>query len=135
MKDKVFIDTNVLIYLFSNTEPEKRKLLRDLLKKIGYPMVWSTQIIQEFYQVMTVKHGKAPQKVKAIIKQFKEFETVINGINTIENAIDIQILNRISFWDSLVISAAVQSNCSLLLTEYLNHGQKINGVLIQNPFI
>ncbi len=133
---KVFIDTNILVYLLSDTEPDKRKNIQSLLGQIEgeNPIVWSTQIIQEFYQVMTSKYGKEPQKIKAIIKQFTTFETVINGIDTINNAIDIQVLNNLSFWDSLVISAAVQSSCSTLLTEDLNHGQNIGGVMIHNPF-
>ncbi len=50
-----------------------------------------------------------------------------------KNAIDLSILNKLSFWDSLIISAAYSSKCKILMTEDLNHGQIINGVEIVNP--
>lgn len=135
MKGKFFIDTNILLYLFSDTESDKRNKVKAFLKSISpqNPVTWSTQVIQEFYQVMTSKFGKDPQKVKSAIRQFSAFELNVNNLETIEQAIDIQTLHKFSFWDSLVISAALQTNCTVLLTEDLNHGQKVNGVLIHNP--
>ncbi|MEM6526018.1 MAG: PIN domain-containing protein [Bacteroidota bacterium] len=135
MKGKFFIDTNILLYLFSDTESDKRNKVKSYLKSISpqNTVTWSTQVIQEFYQVMTSKFGKDPQKVKSAIKQFSAFELNVNNLETIEHAIDIQTLHLLSFWDSLVISAAFQSNCTILLTKDLNHGQKINNVLIHNP--
>lgn len=136
MRGKVFIDTNILIYLFSDTEPEKRGQVQDLLKTKpdNHTIVWSTQIVQEFYQVMTAKYKKDPQKVKSVINQFDQFELVVNNMETIQNAIDIQILNKFSFWDSLVLSAAIQSRCNVLLTEDLTHDQEVDGISIKNPF-
>ena len=134
-KGKVFIDTNVLVYLFS-TELEKRQhcsLLLSMIKK-DHTLVWSTQIVQEFYNVMTAKFNKDPQAVKATLKFFDDFELVINNLSTIENAIDTQTTSRLSFWDSLVISAAQLSKCTTVLTEDLNHGQAIRGIQLQSPF-
>jgi predicted nucleic acid-binding protein len=62
----------------------------------------------------------------------KKHGTSLNQL--IREAIDIQILNRLSFWDSLIISAAAGSKCSILFSEDLNHGQEIKGVRVQNPF-
>ena len=83
---------------------------------------------------MTVKHDVPPQEVKNILQLFDDFELVINNKETINTAIDIQTLNKISFWDSLVISAASQAKCATILTEDLNSGQLIQGVYLQNPF-
>ncbi|MEQ8471254.1 MAG: PIN domain-containing protein [Marinoscillum sp.] len=136
MNGKIFIDSNVLIYLFSSDEPEKRnhcnKLLLSLEKE--YSLVWSTQVIQEFYNTFTQKFGRSPQEVKKHIQYFTSFELVINNLDTINSAIDIQITNKLSFWDSLIISAAQQANCSTLLTEDLNHSQKIDMLTIKSPF-
>lgn len=136
IKGKIFIDTNVLVYLFSTNEPDKRKDIKTLLKSFDNknPVVWSTQIMQEFYVVMTQKYQKDAKSVKNILQEFSHYELVINNPDSIYNAIDIQIINDLSFWDSMVVSSAQHSNCSILLTEDLNHNQKINGVLIQNPF-
>jgi predicted nucleic acid-binding protein len=136
MRGKVFIDTNFLIYLFSEDDQIKKvhctQLIDSLRDKVV--LVWSTQVMQEFYRVMTVKHHIPPQVVKDILQLFDDFELVINNKETINTAIDIQTLNKISFWDSLVISAASQAKCTTILTEDLNSGQLIQGVYLQNPF-
>ncbi|MFH6984445.1 PIN domain-containing protein [Marinoscillum sp. 108] len=136
MKGKVFIDTNVLIYLFSTDEPEKRihcnKLLSSLEK--DHVMVWSTQVVQEFYNTLTRKLGVSPLKLKSYFSYFGSFELVVNNMTTINTAIDIQINNQLTFWDSLIVSAAHQANCSTLLSEDLTHSQKIDTLTIQNPF-
>ncbi|MEQ8553628.1 MAG: PIN domain-containing protein [Cyclobacteriaceae bacterium] len=136
MKGKVFIDTNVLVYLFSNTEDDKRKKCKELIRTYSseYILVWSTQIVQEFYVVMTTKLRRQPQEVKLLLNNFSEFELVINNLDMIEQAMDIQVINQLSFWDSLVISAANTSRCQILLSEDLNHNQVIQGIKIQNPF-
>jgi predicted nucleic acid-binding protein len=136
MRGKVFIDTNFLLYLFSEDDQIKKvhctQLIDSLRDKVV--LVWSTQVMQEFYRVMTVKHHIPPQVVKDILQLFDDFELVINNKETINTAIDIQTLNKISFWDSLVISAASQAKCTTILTEDLNSGQLIQGVYLQNPF-
>lgn len=136
MKGKIFIDTNVLVYLFSVSEPQKREHCLQILAKRRRDsvLVWSTQIVQEFYNVMTLKFNKDLQAVKSTLNLFNDFELIINNFRIIEHAIDIQILNKISFWDSLVISSASSAKCQLILTEDLNHSQSIDGILLQNPF-
>ncbi|MEQ8533200.1 MAG: PIN domain-containing protein [Imperialibacter sp.] len=136
MRGKVFIETNFLIYLFSEDDQIKKvhctQLIDSLRDKVV--LVWSTQVMQEFYRVMTVKHHIPPQVVKDILQLFDDFELVINNKETINTAIDIQTVNKISFWDSLVISAASQAKCTTILTEDLNNGQLIQGVFLQDPF-
>jgi predicted nucleic acid-binding protein len=50
-------------------------------------------------------------------------------------ASEIEERNRISFWDALIVAAANQAGAATIVTEGLNHGQRIEGILIQNPFI
>ena len=128
--------TNVLVYLFSNSEPIKKNHCTRLIRKIknDVVLVWSTQVVQELYQILTKKFNKEPQKVKSILGQFDEIELIVNNIDIINNAIDIQTLNKFSFWDCLILSAAQLSKCSTVLSEDMNHGQLVNGVIIQNPF-
>lgn len=133
MSGKTFLDTNILIYLFSKTEPDKKKVIIELLENLD-SVVWSTQVIQEFYQVMTTKYGQNPQMVKNIIKQLDHFELTINDKETILEAIEIQFNYKLSFWDSLVVSAAKKTNCKYLLTEDLTHSQEILGLEVVNPF-
>ena len=137
MKGKIFFDTNFFVYLFSRSEPEKRNhclALMDTLGKGSNTLVWSTQVVQEFYVTMTRKFQKDPQLVKSSIRLFHHMELVVNSMNTIEQAIDIQTTAQLSFWDSLVISAAQQAHCTILISEDLNDGQIIQGIEIRNPF-
>ncbi len=134
---KIFIDTNILIYSSDQADKLKqtkaREVLRDILKNhIG---VISTQVIQEFYVVATNKLKINPLLVKNIIHAFENYEIILISPSIIKDSIDCNILNQISFWDSLIISAAESANCEKVYTEDLNHEQIINGVTIENPLI
>jgi len=134
---KIFIDTNILIYSSDQADKLKqtkaREVLRDILKNhIG---VISTQVIQEFYVVATNKLKIDPLLVKNIIHAFENYEIILISPSIIKDSIDCSILNQISFWDSLIISAAESANCEKVYTEDLNHEQIINGVTIENPLI
>jgi predicted nucleic acid-binding protein len=63
----------------------------------------------------------------------ERFETVIIVPDIIKEAIDCGIINRISFWDALIVTAAESANCEKLWSEDLNDGKVIRGVLIENP--
>jgi predicted nucleic acid-binding protein len=71
--------------------------------------------------------------VKDILNSLERFETVIIVPDIIKDAIDCSIINRLSFWDALIITAAGSANCEKLWSEDLNDGQVIRGVLIENP--
>lgn len=136
MKGKLFIDSNVLVYLFSHSEPEKQTTCARLIEHFNASnqLVWSTQVIQEFYQTMTKKFGKDPLKVKEALSLFQNFELFTNDRAAIENAIDIQVLYRFSFWDSLILSAAQMSKCNYLISEDLQSGQQVKSIKVISPF-
>jgi predicted nucleic acid-binding protein len=135
-KDKIFIDTNVLVYTQNDKEREKqlicRKTLSFLIEK--NLLVISTQVMQEYYNVATQKMRLEKLYVKRTIEMFDVYETITIKPSIIFQAIDIHILHQLSFWDSLIISAAKSANCTMVLTEDMNDSQVIEGVKIQNPF-
>ena len=138
MTSKVFIDTNILVYAADKHEPEKRKTCRYLLKKLVRSEeagVISTQVLQEFFVAATRKLGIEALLAKEMTHSFRNFEVVTIVPILIEEAIDISILNKISFRDGLIIAAAESALCSTLLSEDLNHGQIIRGVTVSNPFL
>ena len=132
---KIFIDTNILIYSMDEFDLAKREKCRFLLKSTGkgFHGVISTQIMQEFYVTATKKLGADPLFMKDILHSFEQFEIVIVNPTIINDAIDCGIINRISFWDSLIVVAAESAHCGILWTEDLNDGQIIRGVRIENP--
>ena len=132
----VFIDTNVLVYSLDAEDLEKQRQARDLLKKLSmhYAPVISTQVLKEFYVVAVKKMKVAPGAAKEMVGNFRNMRIVNNDIDLIVQAIDISILYKVSFWDSLILAAAEQAGCKYLLSEGLNSGQVYRGVLVVNPF-
>ncbi|HMO04919.1 MAG TPA: PIN domain-containing protein [Kiritimatiellia bacterium] len=136
-RGKVFIDTNLFIYALDRRVPAKRKAAAKALRAIeaeGNGVV-STQVFQEAYVAGTTKLGIAPQDMKQAIVSLRTLEVVQVDVDLIQAAIDCSILQRLSFWDSLIIVAAEKARCTELWTEDLNHGQRIQGIRIHNPFM
>jgi len=136
MIGKVFIDTNVLVYSIDHDEPVKRRRARELLRKSGRegaPFV-STQVLQEFYVAATRKLGMDPLLAKELMRGWRRFNVVTVTPEIVDEAIDISILNRLSYWDAAVIAAARTAGCTAVYSEDMNDGQSIGGVKIVNPF-
>lgn len=134
---KVFVDTNLLIYCLDSRDKKKQKQARQCLKKNEdeAQVVISTQILQEFYVASTKKLGVEPLEAKSLMKSFLNFEVITVTHELIADAIDCSLLNKLSFWDALVVVTAESAKCVELLTEDLNHGQVIQGIQIHNPFL
>ena len=133
---KVFFDTNILVYTVDKKDPEKTRVSRETIKSVtqNHSSVISTQILQEFYNAATSKLKIDKIAAKNIVHNFRNMEIVTIDLILIEQAIDVSVLFQLSFWDSLVIAAAEQANCSYLVSEDLNNGQRIRGMEIINPF-
>jgi predicted nucleic acid-binding protein len=134
---KVFLDTNILVYCLDRSETGKRKKCRNLLKSLTgeHKGVLSTQVMQELYVAATAKLGADPLLVKDILRSLERFETVTVSPALIKEAIDCAIINRLSFWDALIIVSAESARCEVLWSEDLNHGQIVRGVRIENPML
>jgi len=136
---KVFLDTNIIIYAYDLSAKEKhekaRKILVDLWDSGRGAL--STQVLQEFFVSVT---QKIPQPLtlavaKEIVSDLLKWEIVVNDGDSILEAIELHSRHKYSFWDSLIIQAAIKGGASLLLSEDLSGGQIIHGVAIKNPFL
>ena len=136
MNDKCFFDSNMLVYMMDASEPQKQAKARALFSECiaNNSAVISTQCLQEFYNVTANKLKQDKLNIKKIIHNYSEhIPTVQISPSLIEKAIDISIQTQFSFWDSLIVSAASYTKCSILYSEDLNDGQIVEGVKIQNP--
>lgn len=139
MRDNIFLDTNILVYAHDLDAGDKH----DVAAKIIYQLweskngVLSTQVLQEFYVTLTKKMPRPLNKVatRKILKEYFSWQVVINDLQIIFQASEIEEDYKISFWGALIVSAAYSKNVATILTEDLNHGQYIEGIFIQNPFI
>lgn len=132
---KVFVDTNILLCSMDKFNPEKRSGCRALLTTLTDELrgVISTQVMQEFYVAATKKLAVDALLAKDILHSFEHFEVVIITPDLIKEAVDCSVINRVSFWDALIVVAAESARCDRIWTEDLNHGQIIRGVRVENP--
>ncbi len=139
MSDKTFVDTNILVYAHDLDAGEKNTVARKLLTELWESRlgIVSTQVLQEFYITLTRKIQRPLDvpTVRRLVRNYSAWEIVVNGVQNIFQATEIQEAHRLSFWDALIVSAAFAGNAATIITEDLSHGQQIEGILIQNPFL
>ena len=140
MSAKAFLDTNVFVYEIDSKAPKAKRriahdLIRDALKQRR--SVVSYQVIQEFLNVVTAKFSSSIDTADAqqyVNTVFQPLIVVQSSIELFGAALGIHARHQISWYDSLIVAAAAEASCSVLYTEDLQHGAKINGVRIENPF-
>ena len=137
MSGRSFLDTNILVYTDALNEPTKRQTAIDLIKqcrrrRIG---VISIQVLQEYYNASTRKGGVPLETARRKVVLFSRMQVVTIGVADLVAAIDLQRHYSLSIWDALIVRAAVASGCSRIYSEDMQHGQKIEGCEIVNPFL
>lgn len=133
--DKIFIDTNVLIYGYSADEPDKQLIVQKLVtsQSMLYP---STQVINEFSNVMLRKSQLSVETLLTVVQELEDrFYIAQIDTNTIAYALQLAQRYHYSYFDSLMIASAIQTGCNLLYTEDLHDRHQIQSQLtIINPF-
>jgi predicted nucleic acid-binding protein len=133
-----FVDTNVLVYAEDRDAKAKHEGARDLLVKLWDDRtgVLSVQVLQEFYVNVTRKLKKPLSKAKAleIVEQYLTWTVVENTGKLLKTAIELQQKTQLSFWDAMVVQAAIDAGCETLYSEDLNTGQRFGSLVIVNPF-
>jgi len=133
MRDKVFLDSNVILYAFGG-ERTKKEIIKILIRE--RPLI-SVQVVNEVINVLTKKFNFSTLEVKEVFDFFKaKAEIILINLHTIDIALTVKTRDNFSYWDSLIVASAIESGCSILFTEDMQHGQVIEDVLtIKNPFI
>lgn len=134
MKDRFFIDTNILIYFVSN-DVIKKNISKDILITNEGIMV-NSQVISEFVTVTIKKQILSIADAFKYAGEFMDiFEFSIIKKETIKLSFELMTKHKHSYWDSLIIASALENNCALLYTEDMQSGQIIEDRLkIINPF-
>jgi predicted nucleic acid-binding protein len=137
VSERVFVDTNVLVYADDLDAGDKATRARELLRALYTDMngVLSTQVLQEFFVVSTRKLGVDKAVARRKVELLSKLDVVTIQVSHILQAIDLHRLHSVSFWDALIISCAAAAGCVRLLSEDLQHGAVIAGVRIENPFL
>ena len=136
MTAPVFVDTNVLIYAFDDTDLKKNeaaRLWRAELWKSRRGRV-SFQVLHEFYAQVSKKSPTASEQARAEVRDLLAWRPAVVDFRVLEQGWRIQDRYRLSFWDALIVAAAKILSCGFLLTEDLQADQDFEGVLVVNPF-
>jgi predicted nucleic acid-binding protein len=137
-EDKIFLDTNILIYAYDVSAGKKHEMAKTILMDLwnSGKGVLSIQVLQEFFVNITKKVSK-PLNIntaKDIIKDLLKWDVVMIDGESLLEAVEIHIRHQYSLWDSMILKAAQKGGAVLLLSEDLIHGQTVDGVKIKNPF-
>lgn len=134
MKDKVFLDSNLLIYAHTNIDSSKQSEVQNIILKQNTFV--STQVLKEVANVLTKKFAFDWANVKIVLQEIStNNQLLINDVSSVLMACDIAHRYKFSFYDSLIIAAALKSNCSILYSEDMQDGQIIEQSLtIKKPF-
>jgi predicted nucleic acid-binding protein len=137
MSDKTFIDTNVLMYAHDVAAGTKHQIANSVLRALWSEQsgVLSVQVLQEFYVNVTRKIPVPLSKEAArqVVSNYAIWCTETTPTE-ISAAFRIEDESRIGFWDALIISSAAKSGATRILSEDLNAGQRIAGIVLENPF-
>ncbi len=134
----IFLDTNIQLYAaLEGTDEEafKRERARALLKRNDVAL--SIQVLQEF--VNQALHPRRSQplswdKTLSYVEVFREFDVRETTFSLFEHGLELVRRHSFSFWDAMIVAAAIAQGCDTLYTEDMQHGRTIEGVRIVDPF-
>ena len=134
MSGKTFLDTNIVVYLYSGDEPEKRVAALALIEQNN--SVVSTQVLSELANTLSRKFGLSFDVVAQAVAEVRDACTVVPVMpDTITQALTLAQKYKYSYYDSLILAAALSAGCEMLVTEDMQHAQLIEDALtIRNPF-
>ena len=137
MSDRYFVDTNILMYAHDTSAGEKHERAKALVEELWRDRtgVVSTQVLQELRSICAGR-PRRPLDAKAtrdIVADYLTWQVVVNGGESILEALDLEARYQISFWDALVVQAAQASGAEILYSEDLSDGQTYGSVRVVDP--
>ena len=137
--DPVFIDTNILIYAHDLSAGSKHEIAKNLIDELWQSEqgCLSLQVLQEFFVNVTQKLSKPLDRntARQIISGLAQWRVHLPGVDDVLQAIDLQEIYALSFWEAMVVNSAVKLGCAILISEDLSHNQIYTGVQVINPFL
>jgi predicted nucleic acid-binding protein len=136
--DRIFVDTNVLVYAYDTDAGEKHQTARTVLMNLweSHRGAISTQVLQEFYVTVTRKVPKplARRAAREVVDTYRAWPVHQPAVDDVIAASEVEERYQLSFWDALVIVSARRSDARTVLSEDLQDGRRIGELVISNPF-
>jgi len=134
---RAFIDTNLWAYRLDQREPVKSRRISSWLADItrNHEVVLSTQVLIELRSVATCKLRQplSDRQISALLEALCGFEVVNTDGTLVLDAHQLAISEQLSWFDALILEAAIRSRCDVLCSEDLSHGGQIAGMTVCNP--
>jgi predicted nucleic acid-binding protein len=136
VSDKVFVDTNVLLYSVDSRHSVKHEQARLQMARLWESgngrLSW--QVLNEFLANAERKSGLPRTQARQYVRQLATWGPVSWSLGLLEQAWHWADTAQISYWDSLIVAAAERAGCSILLTEDLQGGREFGPIRVVNPF-
>ena len=136
---RVFIDTNLWVYRLDQREPEKSRRISTWLRELAndHDIVVSTQVLIELRAVVSgkLKPALSFADTRLALNVLAAFEVVATDVNLVLDAHELAQAEQLSWFDALIVEAAIRSRCTKLFTEDMSHGRKFSGLIVCNPFL
>ena len=140
MNVRAFLDTNIIVYAFSQSAPEKKKIAQRLIADgaADKQAIISYQVVQEFVNVAL--RGFSLSIVRSdleslLLTALFPMMAISSSPALIIEALRLQTANQLSWYDSLIVAAAIQGHCKILYSEDLQHGRRFGDLIVENPFL
>jgi predicted nucleic acid-binding protein len=131
--ERIFLDTNIVVYAYSDDDEVKCRMAREVL--VLNECLVSTQVLNEFSNVCVKKlHRTAREVWNSIESLLSICDLAVVGKDTVRAALDIHERFDISYYDSLMVTTAIDCRCSYFISEDLQNGQVFDGVTVKNVF-
>ncbi len=133
-----FLDSNVLLYAYDDSNRQKQRVARELLgKAVTGGAVISTQVLAEFTATLLKKKMSPPTRpedVAAVLDSLPPIRVILPDREIVRRAVDARIQYGVHLYDGMILAAAERAGCSRIWSEDLNPGQEYFGIRIENPF-
>jgi predicted nucleic acid-binding protein len=140
MNVRSFLDTNVIVYAFSHSFPEKTKIAQRLIADgaSDKQAIISYQVVQEFinvalrgFRVSIIRSDLESLMLTALFPMM----AISSSPALVIEALRLQVANQLSWYDSLIVAAAIQGRCEVLCSEDFQHGRRFGDLVVENPFL
>ena len=135
---RIFVDTNVFVYLFDADEPAKQQRAREVVSELmrSGALVLSSQVLSELYVTVTRKlaYPLAPAAALRALADLAVYPVIAIDAALVQRAAARSVAEQVAYWDALILEAAVEAGAATVYSEDLQHGRAYGGVTVLDPF-
>lgn len=135
-KSRFSLDTNILVYAVDRDAGERHARAVDLMRRAApRDCVLTVQVLAEFFHATTRKDLLEPALASAYVRDWMDvFQVTAADETALVDAMDAVVEHRLSFWDAMLWATARRVGCAAVLSEDMQHGRRLSGVELINPF-